>query len=69
MGTGDQELWAINTAIEECQRNIEQQTDRIIWQTKVGLDCSTTRKLLFKYHRSFNALMQAKECLERRHRS
>ncbi|SAL50577.1 hypothetical protein AWB72_05314 [Caballeronia concitans] len=52
---------AVETAIEECQRQIAAQTDRVTQQTKAGRAASTSRYLLFALHRSLEALKRAEQ--------
>ncbi|WP_061122175.1 hypothetical protein [Caballeronia catudaia] len=60
------ELRAVEKAIQMCQQEIEVQTDRLMRQTRDGLDASSSRRLLFTLHRNLTALKQAKQALERR---
>jgi hypothetical protein len=57
---------AVDAAIETCAQQIQSQTDRLIRQTKAGIDAAQSRALLFACHRSVIALKHAKRALERR---
>jgi hypothetical protein len=58
------ELSAIAKAIQECDRQIELQTDRLVRQTKAGIDSSHSRTLLRIYHSSLAALERSREAMQ-----
>lgn len=66
MHTEFRELSAVERAISECCEQIARETDWLMQQTKLGLDPSSSRKLLFAYHESLMALKCAKQLLESR---
>lgn len=58
-------LSAIEEAIEKCEQQIELQTDRLMRQTKAGIDPTHSRKLLFFYHSSLIALERSRQALQK----
>ncbi|KDR25311.1 hypothetical protein BG57_30725 [Caballeronia grimmiae] len=55
---------ALEQAIEKCQQEIDAETDRLIRQTRAGIDASTSRELLFALHDSLEALKHSKRALK-----
>lgn len=65
MRTDFPDLSAVERAINQCEKQIARETDRLVKQTKLGIDPSASRRLLFAYHESLMALKRAKRVLEK----